>query len=564
MALAGCDPSTKDNPSKPLPTKIVEKDSQSWFHDISAQTGIDFRHEPGDQGRFHLAEIMGGGIALFDYDNDGDLDVYFVNGNQRLPKMETNPDHPITNRLYRREADGRYVDVTTESGLGDGWYGMGVALGDIDNDGDTDVYVTNFGRDSLYLNLGNGRFLDVTESAGVGVQGWSCSATFLDYDRDGFLDLYVTRYIELNPSVNCFDAAGRRDYCGPKAMPPVADVLLHNNGDGTFTDVSKEAGITTVSAAGLGVVAEDFNEDGWIDIYVANDAYANQLWINQANGTFVDDALMMGAAYNINGKAEAGMGVVAADFDNDQDSDLFMTHLNQETNTFYRNEGADMGFSDVTGAVGLGMTSVPYTGFGTAAIDVELDGDLDLFVVNGRVVRGHILPGAQQPMPWSLFAEPNLFYLNSGRGIFALALEKAAAFCDPIEITRGLVAGDLDDDGDVDLIVSTINGPPHVYRNDAPRRGAWLTIRAIDPRYKRDALGARITVLSNTKKYTRTISHGFSYLSAGPPLAYFGLDASLAPYRVRVRWPDGNIEMFNSVELNRKLILRRGSGSQRP
>ncbi|RME39595.1 MAG: CRTAC1 family protein, partial [Planctomycetota bacterium] len=454
-----------------------------------------------------------------------------------------------------------YTDVTEESGLGDGGYGMGVAIGDYDNDGDTDVYVTNFGRNALYRNRGDGTFENVTDASGTGVTGWSCSATFLDYDRDGNLDLYVTRYVEFNPLKDCYDAAGRRDYCGPKAFPPVHDYLLHNNGNGTFTDVTSRAGIDSVSAAGLGVVADDFNNDGWIDIYVANDAYANQLWINRGDGTFEDEALLMGSAYNINGKAEAGMGVIAADFDNDLDPDLFMTHLGQETNTFYRNLGEQMGFCDVTGEAGLGTSSVPYTGFGTAAVDMELDGDLDLLVVNGRVVYGDPLPGALPPPPWNIYAEPNLFYLNDGTGRFTEAAGSAAAFCDPIEISRGLAVGDIDDDGDPDVLITNIQGPARLYRNDAPRRGHWLTVRGVDPRRKRDALGARVIVHAGDRSFMRTIRSGFSYLSASEPRAYFGLGRAEHIEWIEVWWPDGTRERFPGGAADRFITLTHGSGT---
>ncbi|MCH7572182.1 MAG: VCBS repeat-containing protein, partial [Planctomycetes bacterium] len=339
-----------------------------WFTEITTDVGLDFIHETGATGELHLPEIMGGGCAMFDFDHDGDLDIYLITANDTLPEAGI-ADHPV-NRLYRQEADGRFTDVTAESGLGDGGYGMGVAIGDIDNDGHPDVYVTNYGPDRLYRNRGDGTFEDVTEAAGIDVDGWSCSAAFFDYDRDGFLDLYVTRYVDFDPRKRCSDAAGRPDYCSPKVFGPVADVLLHNNGDpGTpgFTDVSEQAGIASAAAAGLGVVCEDFNQDGWPDVYVANDLYANHLWINQGDGTFRDMAVIMGAAYNLHGQPEAGMGVVAADFHGHGQLVWFMTHLPTEINTLYRNLGGDVGFEDVTGSAGLGASSMEYTGFGTAA-----------------------------------------------------------------------------------------------------------------------------------------------------------------------------------------------------
>lgn len=504
---------------------------------------------------------MGGGVAFLDVDGDGDLDILLTNV-ARKEGSDGSP-HDSRNRLFRREADGHYLDVTKHSGLGDPGYGMGVAVGDFDNDGDVDVYCTNLGLDRLFRNRGDGTFDDVTVDAGIHVDGWSCSAVFFDFDRDGYLDLFVTRYVEYYPR-NCFNSAGRLDYCGPTAFPNIHDVLLHNNGDGTFTDVSELAGIASVASAGLGVVCEDLNGDGWVDIYVANDAYANQLWINQRDGTFRDESLSMGTAFNMHGQAEAGMGVVAADFDGHGHLDLFVTHLRTESNTLYRNLGGDMGFEDVTGSVGLAASSMEYTGFGTAAFDVELDGDLDLLVVNGRVKRNRPTPGATLPSPLDEFPEANLFYLNDGHGSFTLVGEKASEFCSPVEISRGLAIADIDDDGDIDLLVGNLYGSVRLYRNDAPREGHWLMIRAVDPRLKRDAIGAHITVIGGGKQWLRTISRGFSYLSSSDPRAHVGLGSVTRIDAIHVRWPDGLRERFPSGDVDRTVELIRGNGERLP
>lgn len=531
-------------PSRVLASDLPE--AVQWFTDVTAEVGLDFTYQTGATGQLLMPEIMGSGAALFDADNDGDLDIYLSNGG--------------ANRLYRQEPDGRFVDVTEQSGLGDRGYGMGMAVGDFDNDGFDDVYVTNYGPDHLYHNTGDGRFEDVTGAAGIRVDGWSSSAAFVDFDLDGYLDLYVARYVDFDPQEKCFSSDGRPEYCGPKAFPPVSDVLLHNNGDGTFSDVSEQAGMTAIAAAGLGVISEDLNDDGLPDLYVANDAYANQLWINRGDGTFRDDAMLMGVAFNMHGQAEAGMGVIAADFDLDGDADLFMTHLAVETNTLYRNLGGDRGFRDVTGESGLGASSMPFTGFGTVALDVDFDGDPDLVVVNGKVKAGAVHPGCAMSPPWDRYAEPNLFYRNDGNGLLEVLDGPVSSLCGTIEISRGLAAGDIDGDGDLDLLISNVEGPARLYRNDAPRHGAWVAVRAVDPRYRHDAIGAQVAVVCGPNRYVRTISSGFSYQSSSPARAHFGLGPAEEIDRIEVRWPDGLRERYARVEINAAVTLTRGGG----
>lgn len=547
----------REKSSAPNPGR-ASASSKAWFTDITQEVGLDFVHETGATGALLSPEIMAGGAAFLDFDNDGDLDIYLTNGTFGPDHTDTT-DSPV-NRLYRQEADGRFVDVTEASGLGDRGYGMGVAVGDIDNDGDVDVYVTNYGPDRLYRNNGNGTFKDVTAEARIDVDGWSASASFFDYDRDGFLDLYVTRYVDYDPSQKCFDRTGRPEYCGPKEFPGVPDVLLHNNGNGTFSNVSQAAGMLSVASAGLGVVCADLNEDGWTDVYVANDADANQLWINQGDGTFHDEALIMGVAYNMHGQAEAGMGVAAADFDGDGHPDLFMTHLGNESNTLYRNLGKNIGFDDVTYMAGLGRSSMAYTGFGIAAFDAELDGDLDILVVNGRVNNGKPIPGNKLGPLWEQYPEPNLFYTNDGACRYKLVEQPVFALRTVLEISRGLAIGDIDFDGDIDLLVTNTQGPARLYRNDMPRKGHWLIVRAVDPRLRRDAIGARVTVYYGDQRVVRTINPGFSYLSSSDPRAFFGLGNSTRVDRIVIRWPDGLRERFGGTPVDRALRLVRGSG----
>jgi hypothetical protein len=553
------------------PANSATNANGDWFQEVTQEVGLDFSHETGATGELHMPEIMASGAALFDYDLDGDLDIYLTNGASGLSRslseeevrvFSPQPEGP-TNQLFRQQEDGSFVNVSDESGLDDTGYGMGVAIGDIDNDGYPDVFLTNLGNDKLYRNRGDGTFEDVTESAGVNVNSWSCSAAFFDYDRDGWLDLFVTRYVDYSTRQECSDFSGKANYCGPKSFRPIQDRLLRNKGDGTFEDVSEAAGIAAVAAPGLGVTCADMNADGWPDVYVANDGDSNHLWINQQDGTFADEALIQGVALNWQGVAEAGMGVVTADLDNDLDLDLFMTHLRRESNTFYRNDPDAKGFVDATSASGLGPTSVAFTGFGTAALDVELDGDLDLPVVNGRVLLGDKLDGVEMDSPWFYYAEPNLFYLNDGKGNFTNSTSMPS-FCDQVEITRGLAMGDIDSDGDIDLLISNIQGPARLFRNVAPRQGHWLIVQAIDPVTKRDAIGATVTVHCGRQSYMRTITRAAGYLSSSDPRAHFGLGNAAAVDKIVVRWPDGAEEKFSAPNIDAAITLKRGEGEPAP
>jgi hypothetical protein len=531
------------------------------FVDVTHEAGLRFVHDAGASGKLLLPEIMGGGAALFDCDGDGDLDAFLTGGG---PGLGGAPASSAPSRLFRQE-DGRFTDVTATSGLDDRGYAMGVAVGDYDNDGDVDVYVTHFGPDRLYRNRGDGSFEDVTDAAGIDAGGWSASAVFFDYDVDGWLDLFVARYVEYDRGKRCTDAAGRPDYCSPKVFAPATHLLLHNDGDGSFTDRTRASGIWSGAGAGLGVVATDWNDDGRPDLYVANDGYANHLWTNRGDGTFRDDAVVAGAALDLHGAAQAGMGVLAADLDGDLDVDLFVTNLGGEANAYYRNLGGSRGFEDGTGASGLAAGSLPWTGFGTAAVDVELDGDLDLAVVNGRVTFGRARQDSGLAEPWNRFTEPKQLYLNDGAGRFTLD-GVADDFARSIEVSRGLAAGDIDNDGDVDLLVVNVQGPARLYVNRAQRAGHWLRLVVVDPGLGgRDAIGARVTVVERGGR--RRVGHvgaGASYLSSHDPRLSFGLGTADAIDRIEVRWPDGSDERFAVPGVDRELRVARGEGAPAP
>ena len=520
--------------------------SLQGFTDISKTAALNFDHDAGVDGSHSMAEIIGPGLALFDHDADGDLDIYLVNGD-------------TANQLFSQQADGRFVNMTATSGLGDTGYGMGTALGDIDNDGDLDLFVSNYGADVLYRNDGGGRFSNVTAEVGISGDDWSTSACFLDYDNDGWLDLYVTAYVHDRPEKSCTDSAGGREYCGPMTYRGVADKLWQNDGKGSFRDASEQSGIASGRGRGLGVVAADFNYDGRQDIFVANDGEANNLWVGDTDEGFEDQALMMGVAYNAFGKPEASMGVAIGDINGDRRLDLYVTHLTRETNTLY--SGTDGGMQDSTGMTGSGADSMPYTGFGTAFLDADHDGDLDLAVANGRVTRNENAPypGAGNPLE-EKYGEPNLFYINDGGGRLSNACDTVGDFCEEAHISRGLVTGDIDGDGDLDLVVSNDHGPARLFRNDLPGKTNWLMVRAFDPVLNRDAIGATVEVTAADLKMIRPVTHCYSYLSSSEAVTHFGLGAADAADEIRVTWPNGAVERFAGVAANQALTLSRGTG----
>ena len=517
-------------------------------------------------------EHLFSGVALFDYDNDGDLDLYVTQGamlDASVPVEKSQFSAPIVhwpgNRLFRNDLipDGtlRFVDVTDAAGVGDLGYGNGVATGDVDNDGYTDLFVTNFGADVLYRNNGDGSFRDITAESGVGDERWTTSAAFCDLDGDGDLDLFVAAYVNLVISANkrCSASTGQRDYCAPLSFEPLPDRLYRNEGGGRFVDVSLAAGLGAAYGSGLGVTCADLDGDGRPDIYVANDGRANQLWINRGDGSFVDTALMAGTAYNADGVPEAGMGVSAGDFDNDGDADLFMTHLVNETNTLYLNDGKAH-FRDATNRFGMGRISMPYTGFGTAWFDFDNDGWLDLFVANGAV-KGRAAVFVT-PFP---FQEKNLLLRNEGGQRFKDVSARAGAALDLFEVSRGAAFGDIDNDGDLDIAVSNINGPLRLLRNDLGNRNNWLQIELRGTRGPRHGEGSRVALYHQDGRVVWRRAHtDGSYQSASDPRVLFGLGEADAIERLGVIWTSRTREQWLELEINQTHVLVEGEGAPWP
>ena len=552
----------------------VTRPASPIFEDASTKVGLNFRHFNGMTGKLFLPEVMGSGAALFDFDNDGDLDVFLVQGSvlesgdqaSRSIFPWIGPGEP-TGRLFRNDLvitkDGRrslhFTDVTEKSGIRANGYGMGVAVGDINNDGWPDLYVTTLGSNQLYLNKGDGTFVDVTKKTNADDARWSTSAAFLDYDRDGWLDLMVVNYADFSVanSPTCYAPTSARDYCTPRVFRAPGNRLFHNKRDGTFEDVTVAAGLSREFGHGLGVVAADFDGDGWIDIYVANDGDPNQLWINQKNGKFSNEALLAGVAVNRDGLAEAGMGVDAVDFDGNGTEDIFITHLMDETNTLFLNLGKGL-FEDRTREVGLGMPGRRFTGFGTLFFDYDNDGWLDLFVTNGAVQFLPELIRKGDPYP---LGQPSQIFHNSGKGTFVEVSDQAGPAFQRIEVGRGAAFGDIDNDGDTDIVVANNSGPARLFLNQVGNQNHWLGLRLVDKKSERDMLGAivRIAVTKNRVLWRRARTDG-SYLSANDPRVLAGLGSATGVDSVQVQWPDGSVEEWNGPPVDQYTTLKQGTG----
>jgi enediyne biosynthesis protein E4 len=539
------------------------------FVDATESSGVRFQHVNGRTGQFYYPEIIGSGVAVFDYNGDGKLDILVLQGGALGPGADLKAaNESCSARLFRNDLvvhpDGRrelkYTDVTEASRLCSHGYGMGIAIGDYNNDGCPDVFITHFGApNQLFRNNCDGTFTDVTRQAGVAGDGrWGSSATFVDYDRDGFLDLYVANYVDyrIDNNQTCYASTSARDYCAPSAYKPVPGILYHNRGNGTFEDVSVRSGITRAYGAGLGVMAADLDGDGWPDIYVANDGNPNQLWINQKNGAFKNEADIRGCAVNADGVAEAGMGVDIADFDGNGTEDIFLTHLTREKSTLFVNRGGGY-FEDRSVETGVAAPSIPFTGFGTVFFDYDNDGWLDIVAANGAV---HLIEELKTPQdPYPLQQRNQLFH-NLGNGHFEESTASAGPVFQRLEVGRGLAAGDLDNDGGTDLVISNNGGPLRVVLNKVGSANPWLGLRLLSG--KRDAYGAKVEIKRHgLPTLWRRVRADGSYLSANDPRILVGLGSAPQIDSVAVHWPDGRTERFSVPPLRQYTTLVQGSGS---
>ena len=514
------------------------------FRDVTTEMKLDFKHVNGFSNERRLVETMGSGGTLFDFDNDGDLDLYLVQGNPLSPSSQ-NEKEP-TNRLFRNDK-GIFVDITESANVGDTSYGLGAVAADYNGDGHRDLYITNLGKNVLYHNNGDGTFTDVTDYAKVGCPLLSASAAFADIDRDGDLDLYVCNYVEysLETDIPCYYKNKLRIYCGPNEYQGIDDVLYQNNGDGTFSDITKSAGVFQQTTRGLGVVFTDINSDGWIDIYVANDMSPNTLFINQGNGTFKEEGVVRGVAYNGDGIANGSMGVDAGDYDNDGDIDLWVTNFSLEANCLMQNDGSGY-FEDVTFDTGLANPTFYSLGFGTRFIDYDNDGWLDILVGNG-----HIWDNVEKIDSKLSYAQPVQLFHNQN-GSFT-EVTQASGLNKSSYVVRGMLFGDIDNDGDIDVVLCQSNRPAVVLRNEVGKKNAWVSIKLVGKDKNIDAIGSQVQLTVGNTKILREIICGASYLSGNDLHLNIGLGNASKVDSLQIKWDRGQVQHLGSIPI-RKLI----------
>jgi len=524
-------------------------------------SGITWKHCNGRSSEYYLPETTGAGCAFIDYDNDGWMDIYVVNSG-RCDFYDPTP--PLRNALYHNNRDGTFTDVTEKAGVPGGGYGMGVTVGDYDGDGLPDLYVTQYGKSILYHNNGDGTFTDVTQKAGVAAPGWASSAVWFDYDNDGRLDLFVCRFVDFSKEKNKFcgnKATGERYYCVPRVYDPMPSLLFHNNGDGTFTDVSKESGVANYLGKAWGVVACDINNDGRMDLFVANDTVANFLLINQGHGKFTDTGSEAGVAYSAEGSPRSGMGVDAADYDGDGWTDLFVTNVDREMYSLYHNNH-DGTFDDEALRNGIGKTTRLLSGWGVKFFDFDNDGNLDLFCANG-----HPDDRVETRDNDVQYSEPPLLFRNTG-AVSGRTFENVSSQAGPVFnqrfASRGMAIGDFDNDGAVDALILVNNDAPLLLRNTSDRGNHWLGIRLVGKKSNRDAIGARVTWQAGDLKRHRFKVGGGSYLSSHDPRLVLGLGPRTKIDWLEIKWPlpSGLIERFANLPIDRYITIEEGTGTK--
>ena len=552
-ALTACEDS--NNTSVPEPT-AQSATPLPWFQDVAAESGVQFTWKSGAKGDYYLPEIIGGGAAMLDYDNDGDLDLYFVKGGQIDETGHVPKNSQFPNQLFRNDGDWMFSEVPDAAGASDRGYGMGVTTGDYDNDGDIDLYVTNLGRNTLLRNDG-GRFEDVTEIAGVAGREWSSATAFLDYDADGDLDLYAGGYLEWSPQseIACQSSLGKEDYCAPGNYPTAAsDRLYSNRGDGTFEDVSSEAGIDMLNRTALGIAIGDYDDDGFIDVFIANDGKPDTMWRNQGDGRFQDVGMRAGCAMDEDGQEKAGMGVGSTDIDDDGDLDLVVCNLVNESDSMFLNQGDY--FIDATARRGVKRATSSHTRFGLGWIDLDNDGLLDLYEATGHVQRRY---NSHEKDP---YAQEDILLQGQTSGRFEMVTPMGGTNATIHRTSRAAVFGDLDDDGLVDILVINRDAPANLYRNIVKDPGNWCLIRVLDE-HGRDSLGGVLTARLGDRQITRPIQSAHSYFAANDPRVHVGMGPQTKLQDVEVIWLDGHHELFGDLKANQMYELQRGKGSLR-
>ena len=525
------------------------------FTSVTKEAGIHFKHHDGGRGQRYFIEPLGAGAAFLDYNNDEFQDIYLVNGADLPPFIEerSGRGEPPRNALYRNNGDGTFTDVAIAAGVADTGYGMGCAVGDYDNNGFPDLYVTNFGANVFFHNNGDGTFTDVTTQTGTGDTRWGTSCAFVDYDNNGFLDLYVTNYVKyaIESDQVCMDK-GVRVYCDPRLYEGELDILYRNNDDGTFTDITESAGFSGATGRGLAIAWGDYDDDGDMDVYIVNDADQNFLYRNNGDGTFTDVSLTAGVGFSEDGDAENGMGADFGDYDNNGYLDLVVTNFQDQTNTLYHNEGGGL-FSDVSYASKIGTISLPYLAWGVSFCDYDNDGYQDLFIANG-----HLHENVQAFNPIGFYEQPNLLFRNNRDGTFDEVGTDSGSGMHLEKVSRGFAYSDYDNDGDLDQLVTNLKGAPDLLENEGGQN-AWLTLKLIGTHSNRDAIGAQVKVTTGNLTQIREVRSGSSYLSQSDMRLHFGVGKHRRVDRVEIRWPSGLQEQLEGVEANQTLTLVEGA-----